>query len=215
MEHQPVQVTAPATLDAGFQFDCEVDGHTVTVTVPDGGVKQGQVFTVDTVDRVSDAYQPPKGAWKDDLCDCCAHGCCHPSCCASWWLPFIGLAQIMARMNLTWFADPGKPGDSPSKTFKTVFITFLVLYALYSASYVNPTLATIMEVLYAVPLIILGMKTRSFIRRKYEIPGSGLEDCCCVFWCQPCSISQMLRHTADYNGNTEADCCSPTGIHIV
>jgi Cys-rich protein (TIGR01571 family) len=41
-----VQVAAPATLPEGFQFDATFDGTTFTVTVPSGGVRQGQMFEV-------------------------------------------------------------------------------------------------------------------------------------------------------------------------
>jgi len=211
-----VEVTAPATLKAGYTLDCEADGRMVSVTVPDGGVKEGQIFTGQAI-VVHDAYQPPKGAWKNDLCACFDYGLCHPSCCVSFWFSgCVGLAQLMARMNLTWFADPGTPQHSPAETFRAVFIFFLVLWALSDLSVPFPLLSSVLTVITEIVILVLASKTRQFIRRKYEIAagccGEILEDVCCILFCNCCSIAQMLKHTADSSDN--ADCCSPTGLRV-
>ena len=39
---ETVKVVAPATLSEGYTFDAVVDGRTVMVTVPTGGVKEGE-----------------------------------------------------------------------------------------------------------------------------------------------------------------------------
>ena len=47
----------------------------------------------------------------------------------------------------------------------------------------------------------LGMTTRKKIREKYEIKENrceGIEDSCVTTFCLCCSVSQMMRHTADY-----------------
>jgi Cys-rich protein (TIGR01571 family) len=48
-----VKVQSPADLEEGYQFDAVIDGQTITVTVPPGGVKEGQVF------EAPEASQPP------------------------------------------------------------------------------------------------------------------------------------------------------------
>ena len=66
----------------------------------------------------------------------------------------------------------------------------------------------------AILLIYLIAITRKRIRSRYGIPEQncrGCEDCCCAFWCQCCTVSQMARHTADYD-NYAAKCCSETGL---
>jgi len=66
-------------------------------------------------------------------------------------------------------------------------------------------------VMYAVAAV---MNTRRFIRQKYAIPEKdckGCEDCCCSFWCFGCAISQMARHTADYDTYAAA-CCTDNGL---
>ena len=62
--------------------------------------------------------------------------------------------------------------------------------------------------------IVLLARTRYRIRSRYAIPErncSGCEDCCCALWCTCCTVSQMARHTADYE-NYAALCCSETGL---
>jgi len=71
-------------------------------------------------------------------------------------------------------------------------------------------------------------RTRSYIRQKYGIParycGSSkieslqastrschFEDFCCSLCCHCCTISQMARHTMDYD-TFPATCCTPTGV---
>ena len=39
----------------------------------------------------------------------------------------------------------------------------------------------------------------------------GWEDICCALWCQLCSVSQMARHTVDYEEKS-AVCCNSTGV---
>jgi hypothetical protein len=41
-----LEVVAPATLPEGYAFEAEANGHTYNVTVPMGGVEEGQRFSV-------------------------------------------------------------------------------------------------------------------------------------------------------------------------
>lgn len=62
--------------------------------------------------------------------------------------------------------------------------------------------------------LVLTMKTRAFVRNRYQIPETtcrGCEDCCCAFWLPCCTITQMARHTADYD-HYPAACCTETGL---
>ena len=67
---------------------------------------------------------------------------------------------------------------------------------------------------FLILFIVLLARTRYRIRSRYAIPErncSGCEDCCCALWCTCCTVSQMARHTADYE-NYAALCCSETGL---
>lgn len=84
-----MQVTAPATLPEGYEFDARIGERTVTVTVPEGGVEKGQTLTVPlpaTVEQlITGSISIPVGHWRDGLFDIFKHGACHPavwaSCC--------------------------------------------------------------------------------------------------------------------------------------
>ena len=39
-----VKVEAPSNLEEGYQLTADVDGNSVVVVVPEGGVKQGEEF---------------------------------------------------------------------------------------------------------------------------------------------------------------------------
>lgn len=72
----------------------------------------------------------------------------------------------------------------------------------------------IINIAYAILLIYLIAIARYRIRSRYGIPEQncrGCEDCCCAFWCHCCTVSQMARHTADYD-KYAAKCCSETGL---
>jgi len=83
-----VQVTAPADLQEGYKFQVEVNGKSMTVGVPPGGVRQGDVFTAVPQFGGTDTrpnLDIPMNTWRDGLCDCCALGCCHPALCMGIW----------------------------------------------------------------------------------------------------------------------------------
>lgn len=75
----------------------------------------------------------------------------------------------------------------------------------------------IWEFLYSVFILVVLCRTRQHVRQRYSIPtttcgsSSVLEDCCCSFWCGPCLVCQMARHTADYQ-REQAMCCTATGL---
>ena len=81
-----MQVTAPATLPEGYVFETFLGERLVQVTVPPGGVEEGQVFTAplpsDVESAVHNKIQIPVGHWRDGLfCgNLCNYGVCHPHC---------------------------------------------------------------------------------------------------------------------------------------
>lgn len=75
------------------------------------------------------------------------------------------------------------------------------------------TFRQIWELFYGLFILVVLVRVRNYVRKRYSIPaGCGdLEDCCCSFWCGPCSVCQMMRHTSDYR-HDRAACCTPTGL---
>mmetsp|Transcript_2893 Transcript_2893/g.5780 ORF Transcript_2893/g.5780 Transcript_2893/m.5780 type:complete len:105 (+) Transcript_2893:148-462(+) len=75
-----VEVSAPSDLPGGYVFDAVANGQTFSVTVPAGGVSRGQTFSAPFVPGGGGvSASVPEGRWKDDLCDCCRFGSCHPA----------------------------------------------------------------------------------------------------------------------------------------
>jgi len=72
-------------------------------------------------------------------------------------------------------------------------------------------------VAWSIYLLIVGTITRQRMRLKYDIDGSCcagpdcLDDCCCIFWCNCCTVIQMDRHTHDER-RYPYDCGSATGL---
>ena len=68
------------------------------------------------------------------------------------------------------------------------------------------------NVLMYILTVIVTVNTRKSVREKCEIvddcPG---EDLCKTITCMPCTVSQMGRHTADYD-NFPGFCCTRTGL---
>jgi len=192
-------------------------------------------------------FAASSGQWKDGLCNCCVHGCCHPSLICSWCCPLIAISQVMRRMNLIFTGRQGTNIQS-----KITYLVLLAVSLLYffngprhlsgkyggsggndsnrfndddgsnsPSSFILPTSLTTMMIHFVFPysvysflVVYLVWVTRSFIRRRYNIPErscAGCEDCCvaCAFPC--CAISQMARHTTDYD-LYRAAWCSDTGL---
>lgn len=236
-----LEVVSPSSLPEGYTFDAETNGHSFKVTVPIGGVEEGQRFSVPfpaTSNDFSGQAVPrasvPVGHWKDGLCDCCRLGCVHPviwnACCC----PLILVGQVMHRLKLDWKGNEGSIAETAG-TFRIMFLAtivyvvidqflklFLPFFAMMSGSYNDEDYATLsfvrgfIGIAYFILTVVLVAKTRSHIRGKFSIPekeckGSGMEDCICALCCTCCTVSQMARHTADYE-NYRSMCCSETGL---
>lgn len=227
---------APATLPEGYTFDAQFNGQTFSVKVPVGGVKEGQKFIV-PFPAVTDGSSAsailhssgPVGYWKDGLCDCCRFGC-NSVCWNAWCCQLILLGQIMTRLKLTWLANDGTTAQT-TRTFRIMliitigWISWSVIqsllqsgtspvnqYSELSNAYLYSLWAgQAARLIFMVFWVYVVSRTRYRIRQMYSIPGGGCDDCCCSFWCPCCTISQMARHTAEYE-KYAGQCCSETGL---
>lgn len=99
-----VEVAAPSNLPEGYVFDVTVGGRTLKATVPVGGIEAGQKFSVplteNTILPATQRANIPVGRWRDGLCECFKHGCCHAWCCLVYWCPLLGVGQLLNRMGL-------------------------------------------------------------------------------------------------------------------
>jgi Cys-rich protein (TIGR01571 family) len=143
----------------------------------------------------------------------------------------------MHRLKLTWLGGEGNLAQSAA-TFRILLMITVVHFCLNFAPYVAVIFflfggdedvgvgddgglgtlllnaRTVLNIAYGVFAIFVVARTRGRIRARYGIPERrcrGCEDCCRAFWCACCTVSQMARHTADYE-NYAALCCSETGL---
>jgi len=206
------------------------EGQKFSVTLPGGS---DAVSDSMCTPRVS----IPTGAWRDGLCDCFRHGCIHPVIFNAVFCPLIATAQVMTRMGLTMWGVSGQVFET-SQTFKKIlFIVVLLVsidrilaammftqykridfnYSFADARHAYQTIEFIKNCLsfvLAVYTIYAITKTRKFVRNKYAIPEKvckGWEDFCCALWLPCCAVTQMARHTADYN-TYRGVCCTDTGL---
>ena len=66
-----------------------------------------------------------------------------------------------------------------------------------------------LELAFGLFILVLLIRTRQYMRARYNIATGccgQAEDCCCAFFCGPCLVCQMARHTADYRHDC---CCAP------
>jgi len=124
-EPEMIQVVAPCSMQAGYQFMAiSNDGLQIPVTVPPGGVQEGQVFAVPHGSRVDlmNLYNnaasevtpffrnnavvgreiSERGRWKDGLFDCFRLGYFHPTLWNATLCPQILMAQVLTRVKLNW-----------------------------------------------------------------------------------------------------------------
>jgi hypothetical protein len=232
-----ISVVSPANLPGGYSFQAEdSSGQLFTVVVvsaiyrhvrihsqkslvltrtelvsiwqPDGGVEEGQTFSVpgsylpaDTRDSI------PVGHWRDDLCNCCVYGPCHNHCCLACWCAPLALAQVMVRMRLNMFARRSTNPYTPTfqrmvflvATYWTLTQAINVVFPILVAtsggineqgqlklSAFAEVLVSILLLLHTwgpllfwIYLIVAIARTRYHIRSTYAIPTKCCGDTCC------------------------------------
>ena len=226
-----VAVVAPSTLQAGYTFNAQVDGKDFVVTVPEGGVTEGQVFqvpypsaSVGTTTIASggafagtsagrgvlpqDDSDVVKGMWRNNLLDCF-----EVFCNGLFWMSLfcnpIIFGQVMERMKLDAFGlKKGKEGTCNIIT--AVFVVYLVLILIGVGMFVWP--------FWFIFTLIAFSNARYAYRKHYDIKPSlcdccdgRMDDYCCTFWCGCCTGIQLARHTHDER-KYPYNCCSATGL---
>lgn len=234
-----VNVMAPYTLPAGFQFEARIGDEIFTATVPPEGVTQGELFATRMGDidgdtsvaaqrtRVFKDMDAPPSRWRDELFDCFRHGIDHPFLWNTILCPHIALSQVMARIQISDTGEPQYTLRSRTKVgWYAIFALFIIgLHAVYASFFIIASpdedallIATCplvgLDVILTLYFYYMLIKTRRIVRREYDIPElrcRGNEDLCMAVCCTCCTLSQMGRHTADYE-TYRAYCCSDTGL---
>jgi Cys-rich protein (TIGR01571 family) len=170
----------------------------LAVTVPEGGVKEGQTFDAILATGGDDAAE---GTWKVGLFDTCnlATALWWMGCCCS---PIL-MGQVMQRLGLDFVGSKGE-GKNTSTC------------AILTAATIVCSCVYFLRIPLYIFVLIFGVRFRMYMRKKYKIPakqcgGDCMEDFCCVFWCTPCIACQTHRQTHDETQYKYA-CCSGTGL---
>mmetsp|Transcript_23707 Transcript_23707/g.42770 ORF Transcript_23707/g.42770 Transcript_23707/m.42770 type:complete len:684 (-) Transcript_23707:2675-4726(-) len=225
-----VDVVAPADLPGGYTFEAQI-GHTrFLATVPPGGVHRGEQFSCFMRELEKIQMSAPIMHWREGLFACMKHGICHPLLLNTIFCPLIALGQIQSRSGLSWRGSPGTKYEAmvawSTMVQIIVFWIFMncmimcVLFMKWSWGQQESTSDIISLLLVNSSMLLMCIytiaSTRSSIRRRFEIPEEdlcegGYEDIACAIFCAPCTISQMGRHTADFETYIGV-CCTETGV---
>lgn len=92
-----------------------------------------------------------------------------------------------------WFGEPtgGNSAESSSWTVQNIETTNETPGWVQGVAIIS----NLMYLAYFFTILIVTTCARSYIRGKYSIPASccqGCEDCCCAFWCTPCTVRTQL-----------------------
>ena len=224
-------VIAPATLPAGYTFAAQIDGMDFLVTVPEGGVNEGQPFSVPYPSRAPDmaathsnpesSDAPPThsltsrsaitGRWRNHMCDCC-EVLCNGLFWMSWCCLPILFGQLMRRKKLTACGIPARE-NGYTYTFWILFFSWLIVWILCATKVFQYVFY-----LWLIYMWVVFTNTRYHYRKQYKIPPSSCDGCdgrmddfCCGFWCTCCVGIQMARHTHNMHDYPYV-CCSQTGL---
>lgn len=132
-----IQIVAPANLPEGYELPIQLGTTgttttttTATITIPPGGVEQGQTFAVPM--PAASEYQPPAvhipvGHWRDSLWDFFQYGPCHPHCWTSWLCTFLATGQVIRRLGLNWSGVTAADAREKANAFP-IILAIVVAY---------------------------------------------------------------------------------------
>jgi len=228
-----INIVASTSMCEGYLFDAKYQNKKFLAKVPKGGVQKGQLFTTPMLNPSGASSQyvsyelaledmdVPRRAWRDGFCNCFKD----PLFLLSFIFPHVALSQIQSRMQLMTKGKIVSP-------FGTKFLIFYILALLSLNAWTAVALIFVVNrpqlwlvLSCTIPLGLLDLfvigtfiaktiKTRKAIREFFDIEEQncrGSEDVILGVFCSCCSISQMGRHTADYQTYRE-NFLSPTGL---
>lgn len=204
-----VRVEAPADLEEGYTFDVVVEGKPVKVTVPAGGVAEGESFEIPFSQTESTEETEEAGSWRTGLCACCdvfTQATFWMACCC----PPVLIAQLVTRLGLAWHGRQDEEEET-KLAFNKIVISFISVLIIGNLPVIGPLV--VLLYIFAV-MLYTGARVRKHMREHYRIPASsGLpnDDCLCLCACSCCSLIQMARQTHD-DKEFPGYCCTSTGL---
>jgi len=115
------------------------------------------------------------------------------ACCR--WTNTLVHGQLLQRMGLDTFGSYDPPNSKDTcRNVTIVWIVFVGL-GLIGVGYLAWPF-------FFVWILLIGIRLRGAVRRKFDIPtqnchcfDGAMEDCCCMLFCNCCSIIQLARQT--------------------
>jgi len=232
-----VKVVAPSDLNEGYEFDAKVDGKVIKVVVPEGGVKEGEEFMVPFAAIGSTGPREFKHSLCS-CCETCPCPCLWAFCCY-FDVIFLGQILQRMKLNFLGQPTSEQPtSEQPSGKRNTCTIFLLIWIVIFTiqgiagattsriddeggaddGSIVYPPgyyIIVATNVIISTFLTVAATLARNHLRKKKNIEGicckgdGCLDDCCCVYWCGPCTNIQMHRETA---GHEVFDLTTQTGL---
>jgi len=196
---ETLTIVSPATLPAGYVFEAIIDGNTLSVKVPPGGVAEGDVIQIPMAfTKAKDAINTKSlssskissnsshgstskhNKWRNSLCSCFDIIC---SSCLFWvtfFFPFVTLGQLMQRMGMNIL------GFRRNNTYKNTCMTVVVFSILMSLIVFNMLFYYVVTkdpllLYFAATVVCFGyvlniywrVRLRMEVRNKFELPGSS------------------------------------------
>ncbi|KAI0172223.1 PLAC8-domain-containing protein [Hypoxylon sp. FL1284] len=131
---------------------------------PQGGAPQQQYHAHPPMGQPAmhpSAYGQQGGEWQADLCTCSP---C-TSCMLAWCLPCLLVGQTSERIR--------DPSMQSADMMNSDCMIYTAIACCTGCAW------------------IYGMMKRSEIRERYQIEGSGCNDCCVSYWCPCCALIQQ------------------------
>lgn len=207
-------IPIPASIESGGLeeplLSSEEDNVIVEAPVAQEVVRDSVIVANEVHIHVAESASEGRDNWKDSICNCCAHGCCHPAIICGLCFPMIAIAQVMRRLQLNLCGSKTTIGQSRCTFYLilTLYIACIVGIGVFHRDRVIQAISTA----YVSFLLYLIFITRRHIRKKDMIRNRCLCEDCCVTWFLPqLAICQMARHTAEYDLYV-SNFCSETGL---
>jgi len=209
---ETLTIVSPATLPAGYVFEAIIDGNTLSVKVPPGGVAEGDViqipmaFTKPHEKETKKSLKVTRGSdnssssanhnkWRHSLCSCFNIICSSFLFWVTLFLPCVTLGQLMQRMGMNSLGFRTKNNYKNTCMTVVVFAILINLIALNCIFYYVVTEDSLLLYIGG-GVIFFGnlvnyywrVRLRMEIRNKFELPGSS----CCPILCKDCGYSSDL-----------------------
>jgi len=153
--------------------------------------KQDLEAPVAPVEPTKPPSEPWNSSWScepEGLCGCTTDMC---TCCATTWCSYITIPQLYERVI-------GPAGRCMQLYFLLFFLVVLHLVLLTIPA--TREVSELMIIAIDIILVVLLCMVRQRVRRDEKLEQQtctcveGAEDCCCAWWCGPCTACLLLRH---------------------